>query len=318
MSRILVTGASGFIGSHIVAHLISQGRFEIWCVVRRQPAYPVLGIKYFIVPDISTKENWQVALMGVDVVIHTAARAHIFNKAEKDSRNLFQRINVDGTLRLAEQAAAQGVRRFIFLSSIGVNGAKTENGQEFSELDEPNPHNEYAISKREAEEGLRRASKNTDLEIVIIRPPLVYGANAPGNFGMLMHIIKRGWYLPLGGIENKRSLIAIDNLIDFITICIDHNKAANQIFLVSDEGYLSTTELVSGIARAAGLPVRLISIPSWLLLALGILLRKTASMEALCADLQLDARKARNLLDWRPKISTEEGLRRAAVGRIED
>ena len=311
--RILVTGANGFIGNHLVLKLTTLGCYEVWCLVRRAPLKPVLRVKYFIVDDLSIQEPLHLALTGVDVIIHTAARVHIFNKSKKSAIAEYRSINVDGTVRLAEQAAALGVRRFIFLSSIGVNGIKTENGRLFTELDEPNPHSEYAISKQEAENGLMHISKNTDLEVVIIRPPLVYGLMAPGNFDKLVSVIRRGWYLPLGAIKNKRSFIGVDNLIEFIIICITHVNAVNQIFLVSDGADLSTTDFVSEIARCSGLPVRLLSTPIFVLLACGKLVQKPVLIETLCNNLQIDITKAKKLLGWSPKISTKEGLKRAII-----
>jgi nucleoside-diphosphate-sugar epimerase len=223
----------------------------------------------------------------------------------------FRVVNVDGTLNLARQAAAAGVKRFVFISSIGVNGSKTAVCKPFSEADLPKPHNAYALSKWEAEQGLIQIAAETGLEVVIIRPPLVYGCNAPGNFGMLTRAVQRGWILPLGAVHNQRSLVALDNLVDFIVTCITHPQAANQTFLVSDGKDLSTTELVRGMTQAAGIPARLLPVPVWALQAGASLLGKGDAVQRLCGNLQVDITKARSLLGWVPPVSVEEGLRRA-------
>jgi nucleoside-diphosphate-sugar epimerase len=197
--------------------------------------------------------DWWPLLAGKTVVVHTAARAraHVLNDRVADPLAEFRRVNVTGTLRLAEQAAEMGVRLFVFVSSIGVNEVQSAPGKAFLEADQPNPHNAYALSKWEAEQGLLRIADKTGLEVVIIRPPLVYGRNAPGNFGSPMRAVQRGWPLPLGAVHNQRSLVALSNLVDFIVTCITHPQAANQTFLVSDGQDLSTTELVRGMAQQA-------------------------------------------------------------------
>jgi nucleoside-diphosphate-sugar epimerase len=250
-------------------------------------------------------------LAGVAVVVHAAARAHVMDETAVDSLAEFRRVNVAGTLRLAEQAAAMGVRRYVFVSSIGVNGVQSAPGKAFSEADQPNPHNAYALSKWEAEQGLIQIAVETGLEVVIIRPPLVYGPGAPGNFGSLMRAVRRGWPLPLGAIHNQRSLVALDNLVDFIVTCITHPQAANQTFLVSDGQDLSTTELVRGMVQAAGVPSRLLPVPVWALQAGASLLGKGDVVQRLCGNLQVDISKARSLLGWAPPVSVQEGLRRA-------
>jgi nucleoside-diphosphate-sugar epimerase len=204
-----------------------------------------------------------------------------------------------------------GVPRFVFLSSIGVNGVQTASGKAFSETDQTKPHNAYSLSKWEAEQGLLRIAHETGLEVVIIRPPLVYGPEAPGNFGSLKRAVQLGWPLPMAALHNQRSLVALDNLVDFITTCITHPQGANQTFLVSDGQDLSTTELVRGMAQAAGVPARLIPIPVWALQAGASLLGKGDVVQRLCSNLQVDISKARNLLGWVPPVSVEEGLRRA-------
>lgn len=314
MLRVLVTGGQGFVGRTLVAQLVAQGRFEVLAQTRQTAANPVAGATYLPGLDITSQTDWQPALAGVHVLVHTAARAHVLNDRAADPLAEFRRINVAGTMRLAEQAAAMGVKRFVFLSSIGVNGVQSAPGKVFSEVDKPSPHNAYALSKWEAEQSLLRIADETGLAVVIIRPPLVYGRGAPGNFGSLVRAVERGWPLPLGELHNQRSLVALDNLVDFIVTCIAHSKAVNQTFLVSDGHDFSTTELVRGLARAAGVPARLVPVPVWALRAGAALLGKTDAVQRLCGNLQVDISKARNLLGWVPPVSVDEGLRRAMLG----
>ena len=249
--------------------------------------------------------------MSCNVVIHLAARVHVMKEYVDDPLSHFRRVNVEGTLNLARQSVSAGVRRFVFISSIGVNGVRTAPGRSFSEMENTNPHNAYALSKWEAEKGLMLLSEETGLEVVILRPPLVYGLGAPGNFAALMRAVQRSWPLPLGTVHNQRSLVALDNLVDLIVTCITHPQAANQTFLVSDGQDLSTTELVRGMAQAAGVPARLLPVPVWALQAGASLLGKGDAAQRLCGNLQVDISKARSLLGWVPPLSVEEGLRRA-------
>jgi len=309
---VLVTGATGFVGSALVAQLVRLGRFEVLALTRQIPAYPVAGAKYLLGGDLTSQTQWQPALVGVHALIHTAARAHVLDERAADPLAEFRRVNVAGTLRLAAQAAAMGVRRFVFVSSIGVNGVQSAPGKVFSEADQPNPHNAYALSKWEAEQGLLRIAAETGMEVVIIRPPLVYAPDAPGNFGSLMRWLQRGVPLPLGAIHNQRSLVALDNLVDLIMTCLAHPAAANQTFLVSDGEDVSTTELLRRMGHAMGRPARLIPVPaSWLKLA-AALVGKQDVAQRLCGSLQVDTEKTRRLLDWTPPLSLDEGLRKAA------
>lgn len=314
--RVAVTGATGFVGRALVAQLVGMEGSEVMALTRQKPTNPVIGAKYIQTGDLTSEYKWQSVLAEVHTVVHTAARAHLLNDRAVDPLCEFRLVNVTGTLRLAEQAAAIGVQRFVFLSSIGVNGFQTAIDKPFSETDQTKPHNAYALSKWEAEQGLLRIAEETGLEVVIIRPPLVYGCNAPGNFGALMRAVQRGWPLPLGAIHNQRSLIALDNLVDFIITCITHPKAANQTFLISDCQDLSTSELVRGMAKAAGVPARLLPVPVWALEWVGRLLGKGEAIQRLCGNLQIDSNKAKNLLGWTPKISVQEGLRRAMNGNV--
>jgi nucleoside-diphosphate-sugar epimerase len=306
--RFLVTGSTGFIGRAVCTEL-AQRKHDV-----RRAARNLTGSDggYFELGNIGPTTNWFGALEGVDALVHLAARVHIMREgAVNPSRIQFGKVNFAGTEHLARAAAASGAKRFVYVSSIGVNGAQTALGKPFSETDIPNPHNAYASSKWEAEQGLLRVADETGLEVVIIRPPLVYGPNAPGNFGSLMRAVQRGWPLPLGAVHNQRSLVALSNLVDFIVTCITHPQAANQSFLVSDGQDLSTTELVRGMAQAAGVPARLLPVPVWALQTGASLLGKGDAVQRLCGNLQIDISKARSLLDWVPPVSVEEGLRRA-------
>jgi nucleoside-diphosphate-sugar epimerase len=310
--KVLVTGATGFVGRALVAQLVALGNVEVLALTRQVPANPVTGAKYHPGGDLISQTQWQPVLASVHVLVHTAGRAHVLNDRAADPLAEFRRVNVTGTLRLAEQAAAMGVQRFVFMSSIGVNGVQSAAGKVFSELDKPSPHNTYALSKWEAEQGLLRVADETGLEVVIIRPPLVYGRGAPGNFGSLMRWLTRGLPLPLGAIHNQRSLVALDNLVDLIVTCLTHPAAANQTFLVSDGEDVSTTELLRRMGQALGRPARLIPFPaSWLKLA-ATLVGKQDVAQRLCGSLQVDIEKTQRLLGWTPPVSLDEGLRRAA------
>jgi nucleoside-diphosphate-sugar epimerase len=257
--------------------------------------------------------DWSIALEGVAVVVHSAARVHVMHDTEADPLAAFRAVNVEGTLNLARQAAAAGVKRFVFVSSVKINGESTQLGRAFTEVDLPNPQDAYGQSKHEAEQGLRQLSTDTGMKVAIIRPPLVYGPGVKANFASLMRAVQRGWPLPLGAVHNQRSLVALDNLVDFIVTCITHPQATNQTFLVSDGQDLSTTELVRGLAQAAGVPARLLPVPVWALQAGASLLGKGDAVQRLCGNLQVDISKARSLLGWVPPVSVEEGLRRAVA-----
>lgn len=304
--KIMLTGASGFIGRRLATALQSKPDVNLTSAVRRVVELPAEHI--VAVQGLDTNTDWSTALIHQQVVIHAAARAHIMKDEAADPWSEFYRANVGGTLNLARQAAAAGVQRFIFISSIGVNG--DINTQPFTDDDIPNPAGLYAQSKWEAEQGLREIQRETSMELVTIRPPLVYGPDAPGNFGSLMKLVAQGVPLPLGAIHNRRSLVAVDNLVDLIITCIDHPAAANQVFLAGDGEYLSTSELLRGIARAIGRPSRLIPVPASLLMLAATLFGKEAVAQRLLGSLRVDISKARHLLGWEPPITVEEGLRR--------
>ncbi len=305
---LLVTGATGFIGRAVCAEVLGRGMWVRGST--RSECKLINGVENLAVGGLEGRIDWRDALNDCQAVVHLAARAHVMKEAAVDPLNEFRHINVQGTLNLARQAAEAGVRRFVFISSIGVNGAETFQ-RPFNAEDEVAPHSPYAVSKYEAEMGLLSVAVETGLEVVIIRPPLVYGPNAPGNFGVLIHWLRRGVPLPLGSIYNQRSLVALDNLVDFIITCITHPQAVNQIFLVSDGQDLSTTELVRGMAQADGVSARLLPVPVWALQAGASLLGKGDAVQSLCGNLQVDISKARSLLGWVPPMSVEEGLRRA-------
>ena len=310
--RVLVTGGQGFVGKALAAGALSNG-FAVRVSSRQKLIAAEARLEHSQVGDLGPATDWLAALQGVNTVVHCAGRAHVMTDTAADPLTAFRTVNSAGTLNLARQAVEAGVKRFVFVSSVGVNGSETALGKPFSEADKSNPHNVYALSKWEAEQGLLHIAAETGLEVVIIRPPLVYGCNAPGNFGSLMRAVQRGWPLPLGAVHNQRSLVALDNLVDFIVTCITHPLAANQTFLVSDGQDLSTTELVRGMARAAGVSARLLPVPVWALQAGARLLGKGDAVQRLCGNLQVDISKARSLLGWVPPISVDEGLRRALM-----
>jgi nucleoside-diphosphate-sugar epimerase len=307
--KILVTGASGFVGMALIRNLCEKDCFEIIAALYQQT--PVLpgDVGVVRITGLSSATNWSTVLAEVGTVVHLAARVHIMNDVSMNPLDEFRNINVAGTLNLARQAAEAGVKRFVFLSSIKVNGESTHKGRPFRENDKPAPQDPYGISKYEAEDGLRRLAEETGMEVVIIRPPLVYGPGVKANFQNMIRWVGRGIPLPLGAVDNKRSFIALDNLVDFIVTCVVQPKAANQIFLVSDGEDLSTPELLQRIASALGKPIRLVPVPTSLLRLAAGLLGKKAIAQRLCGSLQVDISKAQDLLDWTPPLSVDEGLR---------
>lgn len=311
--RVLVTGASGFVGRALCATAAAAG-FKVRGVVRQQRDLPA-GVEQRIVEGLDDLGSMRMALKGVDVVIHAAARAHVLRDESVDPLTEFRQVNVQGTINVAAQAAVTGVRRFVFISSVGVNGTETAARPYFA-TDEPRPQSAYAVSKHEAELCLHALAAETGMEVVIIRPPLVYGPGAPGNFETLMRWLMRGIPLPLGSVTtNRRSFVALDNLIDLIFACIDHPAAANQTFLVSDGEDLSTTELLRRLSQAMNAPVHLLPVPPSLLQLGAGWMGKSDMAQRLLGSLQVDISHTRKTLGWTPLISVDEGLRRAVAGK---
>lgn len=306
---IAVTGFTGFIGQRLSAHLRAKG-YRVRGIVRRAITPEAHGIEIAQVGSIDGTTEWDDALYGVDAIVHLAARTHRINERDGGSLSDYQPLNVDGTKRLAAVAAVAGVRRMVFVSSIKVNGERTTDRPYFAD-DLPAPLNAYGISKRVAEEELMAVASTTGLEAVIVRPPLVYGRGAKGNFARLVNAVRRGVMLPLGSVENRRSLVAVDNLADMLTICVDHPGAANQTFLVSDGEDISTPELIRRIARIVGRQTRLLPVSPGALRFAGRLAGKGAEIDRLIGSLQVDIDKTRERLKWAPPLSVDEALRRA-------
>lgn len=317
MTRVLLTGASGFVGSAVEAHLLNDSQYVVRSVYRQPTQSALPRLQMCQVPALGRETDWSEPLQGIDVVIHCAARVHVMDEREADPLAAFRQVNVQGTLRLAEQAAQCGVRRFIYLSSIKVNGEGTLAGRAYTADDQPAPLDPYGISKLEAEQALQALSVRTGMEVVIIRPVLVYGPGVKANFRNMMSWLNRGVPLPLGTIANKRSLVAVDNLVDLIETCIHHPAAANQVFLVSDDEDLSTSELLRRMARALGKPARLLPLPMWLLNATAQVLGKSALSQRLCGSLQVDIEKTKSLLEWTPAISVDGALAKTAKDFLE-
>jgi nucleoside-diphosphate-sugar epimerase len=306
--KVLLTGASGFLGGILVREL--ENRKDInFSVALRSPKSGLRPVSY-VVGELSADTDWSAAVALQQVVVHAAARAHIMNDEVADPLAEYRRVNVEGTLNLARQAAGAGVQRLIFISSIKVNGEATQQGRPFTVNAEPAPEDPYGLSKLEAEQGLMKLAAETGMEVVIIRPPLVYGPGVEGNFASMIKLVEKGIPLPLGAVHNKRSLVGIDNLVDLIIRCIDHPGAANQVFLAGDGEDLSTTELLRGVGKAMGRPARLIPVPAGLLQLGATLLGKRAVAQRLLGSLQVDISKTCERLDWKPPFTVEQGLRR--------
>ena len=310
---VLVTGANGFVGSALCARL-NRDEVSVRSAVRARNLLP-FGTDAFQIGSLSADTDWSDALSNVEQVVHLAARVHIMKEIGLDPLAEFRLVNVKGTANLATQAAAAGVKRFIFLSSIKVNGEFTEQGQPYSADDVPAPADPYGVSKHEAEELLKQIAFKTGMEVVIIRPPLVYGPGVKANFESMMRWLARGVPLPLAAVtHNRRSLVALDNLVDLIVTCLNHPAAASQTFLVGDGEDLSTSQLILRMGAELGNPANLFYLPPPLLKLGATLLNKPDVYKRLCSSLQLDIAKTKQLLGWAPPISVDEGLRRAAKG----
>lgn len=313
---ILITGANGFIGRAVCAAALKAGK-QVTGAIRRPVALPA-GVQPALLPGDLGSADWGVLLSRHRVVIHTVARVHIMSDPSADPLASFREVNTSGTLNLARQAATAGVRRFVFVSSVKVNGEETEAHHPYTSADPPAPQDPYGISKLEAEQGLHRIAKETGMEIVIIRPPLVYGPGVKANFASLLRVLQRGIPLPLGGVtENRRSLVALDNLVDLLITCIDHPAAAHQTFMVSDGEDLSTTALLRRMGQALGHPARLLPVPPVLLRLGAAVIGKRNVAQRLLGNLQVDITETRKTLDWTPPINVDEGLRRAAADMVQ-
>lgn len=310
--RLLVTGANGFVGRALCAEAPGRG-FALTGVTRSACHLPG-GIQNFAIGAMEEGADWRLPLAGANAVVHLAARVHVMADTAENPLAEFRRVNVEGTLNLARQAAAAGVQRFVFVSSVKVNGEASRPGYPFKADDAPAPLDAYGISKMEAEQGLRKIAAETGMEVVIIRPPLVYGPGVKANFAAMMRWLRRGVPLPLGAIDNRRSLVALDNLVDLILACVTHPAAAHQTFLVSDGQDVSTTELLRRMGRAMGCPVRLLAVPAGLLALAAALVGRRAVAQRLCSSLQVDIEKTRQLLGWRPPLTLDQGLKKAAQG----
>lgn len=312
MTKVLITGATGFVGRAVLRRMHGDG-FTVTAASRREAFDLPKHVTRCVISGLCSDTDWSAALCGQDVVVHCAARVHVMQEFETDPLDAFRSVNVHGTINLARQAVVAGIRRFLFISSIGVNGAQTLNAP-FTAADEPQPHSPYASSKYEAEIELNKLSMETGLEVVIIRPPLVYGLDAPGNFGALIRWLLRGVPLPLGSIENRRSYVALDNLVDLVVTCSRHPAAAGQIFMVSDGEDVSTTQLLHRTAHVMGKPAWLIPVPAGLLQLGATLLGKRDVAQRLCGSLQVDISKTRQVLGWSPPLTLDQGLKKAVEG----
>lgn len=299
--NVLVTGATGFVGRALLEELGAHGH-RATPVVRR-----IGGLAHEVVIfDVHGQTDWGAVLAGCDAVVHLAARVHVMHDKATEPLALYRATNADATLNLARQSAQAGVKRFVFISTIKVNGEGRD--APYRETDAPAPEDAYAISKWEAEQGLVRIAEETGLEVVILRPPLVYGPGVKANFLRLMQLVHKGWPLPLGTISNRRSLLYLGNFVDAIRVCVEHPAAAGQTFLLDDGQAVSTPELVSAVARAMDRPARLISVPVGMLQLAGALLGKRAAVVRLTGSLWVDSSLIRTRLGWMPPHSMEAGL----------
>lgn len=311
--RTLITGANGFVGRRLVQLLAEQPVGEVLACVRNTPAQCIKGVQYLTQAPSLEQADWPAAMTGVSAVVHLAARVHMMNDQASDPLQAFRNVNVEGTVRLAEAAAAGGVKRFVFVSSVKVNGESTVAGRPFKPSDAAAPVDPYGVSKHEAETALHALGQRTGMEVVVVRPTLVYGPGVKANFRSMMGWLHRGIPLPLGAIDNRRSLVAQDNLCSLIQACLQHPDAPGHTFLASDGEDVSTTELLRRLGLALGRPARLLPVPPGVLrLALGAL-GKSSIAHRLLGSLQVDSSSARTVLGWQPPLTLDQGLQRAAA-----
>ncbi|WP_168382631.1 NAD-dependent epimerase/dehydratase family protein [Acinetobacter indicus] len=302
--KILITGATGFVGSALTERINSL--YETMALIRAQSSGLPVTVQQLVAANIFAADLPE----NIDVIIHLAGRAHILNDQTTDPLTEFRKVNVEGTLQLARQALEKKVKRFIFMSSIGVNGSVTLQ-QPFTEDALPQPHADYAVSKLEAEQELKKLFAGSDTELVIIRPPLVYAAHAPGNFARLLKLVASNLPLPFAGTNNKRSFVALENLVDFIQTCIEHPNAANQTFLVADQTSISTRELVQYLKQGMGKKAHFIYIPQPLMKLGAACIGKSKLYEQLFESLEVDTTKAQKLLGWTAPLSTQQAMLQA-------
>lgn len=316
--RVLVTGANGFVGQAVCADLPARGHHVLGVVRKNPETSRPSATQFHVMGDNDENTDWSGVISEVDSVVHLAARVHLMRETAVDPLAEFRRINVALTLNLARQAAAAGVKRFVFVSSVKVNGERTPVGQPFTTEDVPQPLDPYGVSKFEAEQALRQLAEQTGLEVVIIRPVLVYGPGVKANFHEMMRWVLKGVPMPLGALDNQRSLIALDNLVDFIATCLCHPAAANQTFLVSDGQDLTIPALLRRTAAAFRRPARLLPVPMFVLRITGRLFGQSAVIQRLCDSLQVDISKAQRLLGWQPPISVDAALRKTAQQLLDE
>lgn len=307
--RVLVTGANGFVGNAICRRLLDAGH-DVVAATRRADAVPP-GCGGAPAPTLGPEADWRPALDRIDAVVHCAARVHVAGEPEADALPAFRRANVNGTVRLAEQAVERGVRRFLFLSSVKALGEGKPDGAPYTDDDRPEPLDPYGISKAEAERALRAVSERTGMEAVSLRPPLVYGPGGRGNFTALLRLVRSGLPLPFGGIDNRRSLIAVDNLADAAAHALTHPAASGGAFLVRDGEDVSTAELVRRLARAIGRRALLVPVPPVMIKAALTAIGRRADGPRLLGSLTVDDAPFRRTVGWQPPLGLDEGLRRA-------
>jgi nucleoside-diphosphate-sugar epimerase len=311
--KILVTGATGFVGRELLGRLAKESNYNVRVALRQPVARLEPGIESALVRDFNSSDC-SSALDSCDVVIHLAARVHVMREPSADSLSAFRRTNVDGTLALANRAADAGVRRFIFLSSIKVNGEKTPTGRPFRADDPPNPSDAYGFSKLEAEQGLQEIARLRGMEVIIVRSPLVYGPGVRANFLEMMQWLYRGMPLPFGAVtDNRRSLISLENLSDLILTCVGHPSLGSRVLLASDGEDLSTADLLTRIGLALGRPARLISVPTAIVRSMATLVGRGNQVRRLLGSLQIDLSATRQLLAWSPPTSVDRELARTAA-----
>jgi len=303
--KILITGGNGFVGQNLDCFFQKHSQHSIVCAARS----PQSTSSGFLSLDLDSDFNISAQLADVDVIVHCAARVHLMQDNASNPLAEYRRVNTTGTIELARQAADAGVRRFIFISTIKVNGESTPCDIPFQAAVARPPEDPYALSKYEAEQGLLALAKESGMEVVIIRPPLVYGLGVKANFNSMMNCVKKGLPLPLGAIENRRSLVYVGNLVDLIVTCLDHPGAVNRTLLVSDDEDVSTTQLLKKIADAMGRKSRLLPIPSKYLLLLTKVLGKAAVGERLCSSLHVDISETKSCLQWTPPYTLDEALK---------